>query len=401
MDMITHLYLSYPSINTVLYTIEQWNLNGSIVNDTFSSYVLRLSTNSIELLLEKSILHDREDHLIIRLWNETTLFSDIKLRLIYHQSTIHYPTILSQTIEGYLNVDHISSNINLGQLLLHNHSQYQFVYFHLQANNYFSLEQVSNNRTDVYYHSSSRSAFGQFQIIVTAVGLIESISAIDFPKDTKIFFPSEITSQSITIHLHSIDSEMLDRTVSLVLPFHPIDEQFLLDDFLVLRQTLARMLGVEIDDIHLYTFEFQERQFELFFAASNSTSRHYLPKEFLYNALKNTNNTSDHCLFNTCEMKIYCPRFVHLLTNQYSYFYWNTHQRVLPKYQWEKNLANCDYLQETSSPCSSNPCLPTEQCLEKNATSYSCQCIDVSCHREKSLNCINIHSPTCRGESFN
>ena len=402
-DTITHLYLSYPSINTVLYTIDrididQWNLNGSIVNDTSSSYHLRSTPNSMEIILNKFILHNREDNLIIRFWNQTTRFSDIKLRLIYHQCEINYPKILSQTIEGYLNLEKTSFNVNLGQLLLQNHSQYQFVYFHLQANKYFSLEQVSNNRTDLYYHSSPQSSLGEFRINLTAIGLMESIPQIDFSKNMKVFFPTRTTVQSIDIYLWSIDREMVNRTVALVLPMNPNEEELILDDFPAIRQALAGTIRTDIDHVHIYTFALQGNQIELLFTVFNSISHDYLDKKFLYNALKTTYNTSHPCPFNTCEIKLYCPSSVYLLTNQYRYVYWNAYQRILPKYQWDRTASDCEFLPELTSPCSSNPCLPMEKCLEKSPTSYTCQCIDTSCRREKSWNCININSPTCRGK---
>jgi hypothetical protein len=389
-------------MNTIVHTIEGFvtNFTYEILNDTFSSYNLRLSSNSTELILIQSILHNREDNLIIRRWNANNFF-DLKLRLIYLQSELKVPTILTQTIDGYLKLDETSSNINLGQLFIHDHDQYQFIYFHLISNQYFSLQQLSNNRTDLYFHQSS---FGDFQIDLISIALTESIPDIDFSKKTKIFFPSIIESQSINIHLWPINREMLDRTVSLIINMNTTYEEFILHNLPIIHQNLARMIGVNNDHVHIYTFEVRDNQIELLFAILRSTSRRYIHKKFLHKILKI--NIFDPCQLNSCENNAYCTSYVRLLDNQYTYFYSNIYQRVLPKYRWNKKCLcrnsyygeGCQLQQKNYSPCSSNPCLPIEKCLEESSISYSCQCNHELCYRKNSFNCININSPTCRGK---
>ncbi|CAF3646053.1 unnamed protein product, partial [Rotaria sp. Silwood2] len=78
------------------------NLTFEIINDIFTAYTLRTYLNSIELILIKSIVHNREDDLIIRVWDDKIFFSDLNLRVIYYQDNIEIPRILLQTIEGYI-----------------------------------------------------------------------------------------------------------------------------------------------------------------------------------------------------------------------------------------------------------------------------------------------------------
>lgn len=394
-------------MNTIVYTItDESNFTCEIIDDILSSYNLRISSNLTELILIQSIHHNREDNLIIRCWKTSKSFFDLKLRLIYLQSELKFPMILSETIDGYLNLDEISSNINLGQLFIHNHDQYQFIYFHLITNQYFSLQQLSHNRTDLYFHSFHR---GDFQIDLIPIALSESIPDIDYSKKIKIFIPSITEFQSINIHLSPINREMLDRTISLIVNIQTTYEDFIIHNLPIIQQNFSRMIGVNNDHVHIYTFELRHNQIEFLLAILRSTSQHYIHKKFLYKILQNTSiNIFDPCQLNSCENHAYCTSSIRLLDNQYTYFYSNTYQRVLPKYQWNKRCLcrnshygeRCQFRQEKYSPCSSNPCLSMETCLEESSTSYSCQCNHELCYRKNSFNCININSPTCRGENI-
>jgi hypothetical protein len=118
----------------------------------------------------------------------------------------------------------------------------------------------------------------------------------------------------------------------------------------------------------------------------------------------------NQCHSNSCENNGRCTSHIKLLNNQYEYFYYNSYQRLIPKYQWNiKCLClnrfygqRCQFQQDYQSPCASNPCSPLERCVEESSTLYTCQCIDEPCNfndilSENTLNCININSPTCRG----
>ncbi len=416
----TLLYLFYPLMNTIVYKIEgideyQSNLTYEIFNDTFSSYNLRISSNLTELILNKSILYNREDNLIIHFWNNENFFLILYLRLIYLQYEIQFPKILIQTIDGYINSQENISMIKLGQLFIKNHSQYQFIYFNLISNKHFFLKQLSNNQAELYFHSFHQSSFQEFQIDLTAIALSESIPEIDFSNNTKVFFPSITKSQSIDIHLWPINHEMLDRTISLIININSNTtyEQFILHNLPLIQENLARIIGVNIHHIHIYTFELKENQIELLVAVLRSTSQRYIHKKFLYNLLKNSTNIFEkillnQCQSNSCENNAHCTSHISLLHNQYNYFYSNTYQRLIPKYQWNTKCLcknsyygeRCQFKQDKYSPCSSNPCLPIEKCIEQSSTLYSCQCEDDLCIIKHSFECININSPTCRGELF-
>jgi hypothetical protein len=250
--------------------------------------------------------------------------------------------------------------------------------------------------------------------------LSKPIPEIIFHNKTKIFFPSTIKPQTINIHLWPINNEMLNRTISLIININrnTTYEQFVIHSLPLMRQTLARIIGVDIHHVHIYTYDLKHNQIELLIAVLRSTSLRYIHKKFLYNALKNSTNIFEKILFNqcqsnSCENNAHCTSYLSLLYNQYEYFYYNTYQRLIPKYQWNiKCLCKnnyygeyCEFKQDKLSPCSSNPCLPMEKCIEQNLTSYSCQCIDDLCNYddiaiENLFECININSPTCRGELF-
>ncbi len=408
-NLTTLVYFFYPSINTNLYKIEaidkdQSNLTFEIINTTSSIYTLRSSSNSTELILIKPILNDQEDNLIIRLWENNIAFSDLYLRLIYLEHQIEFPTIRSQTIEGYINLEDNSSTINLGQLFIQNHSQYEFIYFHLIPNKDFLLKQLSNNQTQLYFKPFHPSSSIESQIHLTAITSYKPILKINSHNNTKIFFPSTIKHQTINIHLWFINHEMLDRTISLIINLNTTYEQFIIHNLPLIRQRIAQSIGVTIHHVHIYTHELKSNQIELLISILSSTSVRYIHKKLLYNTLINSTNISfNQCQSNSCENNGHCSSYITLLNNQYKYLYSNTYQYLIPKYQWNikclcKNSYYGERCQFKQSPCSSNPCLPMEKCIEQSPTLYSCQCLNQSCNYEEiSMECININSPTCRG----
>ena len=279
---------------------------------------------------------------------------------------------------------------------------------------------MSNNQTELYFKPYYQSSFINFQIHLTVITLSKLIPDIIFHRRTKTFFPSTIKSQIINIHLWPINHEMLNRTISLIINTNPNTtfEQFVTHSLPLIRQTIARVIDVNIHHVHIYTFDLKQNQIELLIAVSRSTSLRYIHKKFLYNALKNSTSIFDKILFNqcqsnSCENNAHCTSYIHLLNNQYDYFYHNTYHRLIPKYQWNNTCLcknnyygeYCQFKQDKESPCSSNPCLPMEKCIDQNLTSYSCQCMDDLCNyddisREDFFECININSPICRGELF-
>jgi hypothetical protein len=337
--------------------------------------------------------------------------------LIYLQHEIEFPTILSRTIDGYINLQGNSSPINLGQLFIQNHSQYQFIYFHLIPHKHFFLKQLSNNQTELYFKPFHQSSFIEFQIHLTAIATHKAIPKINFNNNTKIFFPSTLKHQSINIHLRPIHHEMLDRTISLIINTNPNTtyEQFIIHNLPSIRQTLAQIIGVNIHHVHIYTYELKLNQIELLIAILRSTSVRYIHKKFLYNTLKNATNifekiSFNQCQSNSCENHAHCASHISLLNNQYRYIYSNTYQYLISKYQWNIKCScmnsyygeRCQFKQDSQSPCSANPCLSIEKCIEESPILYSCQCMNESCNYtdiyvENSLECININSPTCRG----
>ena len=409
-NSITLIYFSYPSINTVLYKIDvsPSNFTYEIFNETMSNYSLRPSDNCFELVLTKRILSNHEENLVIR-FSQTL---DYKFRLIFHQSNIFEPMILSQTIDGYINFLNNSLPINLGQLFIENHSQYSFVYFQLQDNNeQFYLKQLSNNQTELYFQPRYSSIFVEFDIHLTAFAVQKPIPNIDFSTNTKIFFANQTKSQTISVHFWSINHEMFDRTISLIINLNSTItyEQFIIEKLPLIRENLADILDVDIINVHIYTFQLQNNQIELLVAIQRSSSDRFLHKKLIYNALKNTTAIFDRIFINqcheiSCQNHGHCTSSIHFLTNQYEYFSSNTYHRLIPKYQWNtKCLCSdsfygqyCQLKHDEYSSCSSNPCLPREICIEESTNSYSCQCVDDLCEMKNMLKCLNNHSATCR-----
>ncbi len=412
--------------------IDQTNLTFEILNNTFYS-IRSLINNTIELILIQPILNDRDDHLIIRLRDNQT--SDLHLHLIYLQPQIIQPKIIPQTIDGYINLDENISMINFGQLMIENQSNYQFIHYNLLSNKYFNLKQISNNQTELYFHShqpysqQQKHRLLQFQIELTAIAINQSLPKINFSNNPIIYLPINPKSHFIDIHLWSIDREMLDRTLSILinLNLQSTYEQFIIESLPLIREHLAEIIGVNLRHVHLYTFDLKSpHQIELLIAIIRYPSRlrppRYIHKKLLYNALKNSTNllekivhiqsiekiSINQCHSKSCENNGRCTSQIKLNSNQYNYFLYNTYQRLIPKYQWNiKCLClnyfygqYCQFKQDYSSPCSSNPCSALERCIDESSTLYSCQCIDEPCHfNEILLDCININSPTCRDVS--
>ncbi|CAF4778566.1 unnamed protein product, partial [Rotaria sp. Silwood2] len=238
-NLTTILYLSYPSLNTIIHTIEiinkdQLNLNIEILNDTYSSYKLQTSLNITELILIDSIIIDRDDNLIIRLWNNNnnnnkSYYMDLYIRLIYVQHSIDYPIIIPQTIDGYINLEENISLINFGQLFIQNQSDYKFIYFNLKLHEHFYLKQLSNQHIELYYNSSlqkysqqqQKYRLLQYQIELNVIAINQSIPEIDYSHNTIIHFTknnySLLKTHFIDIHLWPIDREMLERSLSIII----------------------------------------------------------------------------------------------------------------------------------------------------------------------------------------
>lgn len=445
--MTTLVYLYYPPINTIIHKIEaidkdQTNLTFEIINNTFYTFNFLLN-NTIELILIKPIVNDYEDNLIIRIWDHQT-YLDLYLHVIYLQREIFTPKILSQTIDGYINLEENISTINCGQLFIENQSKYNYIHYNLLSNQHFSLKQISNNETELYFHSFSLSSFSpppqkhrllQFQIELTAIALNQSIPNLKFSTNPIIYLPQKSlpNSHSIDINLWSIDREMLDRTLSVTINLQPSStyDQFIIDSLPLIRENLAQIIGVNIRHVHIYTFEYKSStQIELLIAIIRYPSRlrpaRYIHKKLLYNALKNSTNifekilhiksveqiSLNQCQPKSCENNGRCTSQIKFLNNQYKYFSYKTYSRLIPKYQWNiKCLClnsyygqYCQFKQNYQSPCSSNPCSALERCIDESSTLYTCQCIDQPCElneilNENTLNCININSPTCRDAS--
>ncbi|CAF3595684.1 unnamed protein product [Adineta steineri] len=452
-NFTTLVYFYQPSVDTVLHRIDiidkdYSNLTFEIFNNTFSSYKIQLNGNTTELILLEPILVDHEDNLIIRVWDNDTLLSpyyiDLYLRLIYLQRQIELPTILPQTIDGYINLEEQSSRVNFGEIFLQNHSEYKFILYNLISNKNFFLKQISNNQTELYFNSlqqysqqQKHQRLLQYQIELTAIAINQSIPNINFSNNTIIYLPtninSSVKSHSIDVHLWLIDREMLDRTLSILINLNPKStyEQFIMNSLPLIREHLAAIIGVHIRHVHIYSFNFKNpNQIELLIAIIRYPSRlrppRYIHKKLVYNVLKNSSNlfekipniksiekiSINQCQVNSCENNGRCTSHIKLYSNQYDYFYYNTYQRLIPKYQWNiKCLClnhyygqHCQFKQDYQSPCSSNPCSSLERCIEESSTLYTCQCIDEPCNyneiiSESTLDCININSPTCRDSS--
>ena len=444
------VFLYYPSLETMLHQIQvidkdQSNLTFELI-DSSSFYALQSSFNSSELRLRQSITQDREDHLIIRIWDEKTLFSssyiDLHLQVIFVQRDIVLPEIIPQVIDGYISFEDNSSTINFGPLIIANQSQYPFIYYNLLPNEHFFLKQISSNQTELHLRpidpssQQNKARLIQFQVQLTAIALQQSIPNLALDQKTKLYLPPKLSSEekvhSIDIHLWSIDREMLDRTLSVIINLNSQStyEQFLVESLPFIRENLAQLVGVQLRHVHVYTLERKAyNQLELLLAIIRHPSRlrppRYIHKKLLYNVLKNStrlfetivhvksveNILISQCQTKSCENNGRCTSHLKLITHQYEYFSSHHYQRLIPKYQWNIKClclnyyhgTRCQLKQDYQSPCSSSPCSATERCIEESSTLYTCQCIDEPCQSneilfDKTYDCMNINSPTCRGK---
>ncbi|CAF5045676.1 unnamed protein product, partial [Rotaria magnacalcarata] len=419
-----------------------------ILNDTYSSYKLQTSINQTELILIEPILIDRDDNFIIRLWDNITNLSsfyiDLHIRLIYIQRSIDIATVIPQEIDAYINIEEHYSTLNFGPLFIQNQSEYKFIYYNLIKEEHFFLKRMSNTQVELHFNSLQEYSQQQnhrllhYQIDLTAIALNQPIPEIKFSTKTIFHLPKHINSQLkshfIDINLWPIDREMLERSLSVIINLNSQStyEQFIIASLRPIREHLAEIIGVNINHVHIYTFDLKaQHQIELLIAIIRYPSRlrppRYIHKKLLYNALKNSTHLFvkilhiksiekiliNQCDLQSCENNGRCTSQIKLLNNQYEYFYYERYQRLLPKYQWNiKCLClnhyygqRCQHKQHYESPCTSNPCSPLERCIEESATLYTCQCIDEPCNYnevllENTLDCININSPTCRGMCF-
>ncbi|CAF3290402.1 unnamed protein product [Rotaria socialis] len=451
-NFTTIVYLFHPSINTVVHIIEamdkdQSNLTFELLNDTYSSYKLQTSINQTELSLIEPILIDRDDNFIIRLWDNITNLSsyyiDLHIRLIYIQRSIDIATVIPQEIDAYINIEENYSTLNFGPLFIQNQSEYKFIYYNIIKEEHFFLKQISNTQVELHFNSLQEYSQEQnhrllhYQIDLTAIALNQPIPEIKFSNNTIIHLPkhmnSQLKSHFIDINLWPIDREMLERSLSVIINLNSQStyEQFIINSLRPIREYLAEVIGVNINHVHIYTFDLKaQHQIELLIAIIRYPSRlrppRYIHKKLLYNALKNSTHlfvkiihikSIEKILINQCDLKSCenngrCTSQIKLLNNQYEYFYHERYQRLLPKYQWNVKCLclnhyygqRCQHKQHYESPCTSNPCSPLERCIEESATLYTCQCIDEPCNYnevplENTLDCININSPTCRDSS--
>ena len=435
----TLIYFYYPSIQTIIHRIQaidrdQTNLIFEILNNTFYKLNPTLN-NTVELILLQPIAHDRTDELIIRLWDSSNTSIDLHLQIIYLQRDTEQVKILPQTIDGYINLDDNITTIDFGPLFIQNHNEYKFISFNLLANKHFQLQQLTPNQTNLLLQTSTISQSHQkhrllqFHIELTALACRQSIPTWNFSSNPIIYHSIQTSVHQIDIHLWSIDREMLDRSISLVVKrtSQSTYEQFLIESLPSIREYLAEIVGVQLRHVHIYTFERQQsNEIELLIAIIRHPSRlrppRYIHKKLLYNVLKNSsqlfskiqhiesveNILISQCQIDSCQNNGRCTSHIKLQSNQYEYFYFNNYQRLIPKYQWNiKCLClnhysgqYCQFKQNYQSPCSSNPCTALERCIDESSTLYTCQCIDEPCHlNENNLNCININSPTCRDSS--
>lgn len=419
----TLFYPFFPSVDTLLYRIEatdrdQSSLSFTLLSNPRSSYLLRPSFNTTELILAQSVTQAHEDDLIVRVSDNQLLFSELHLRIVYDGRPMEPVSIISRTIDGYVNPRGNALSLKIGQLLVHNDSHYEHLYFDLLPNKFFFLRRLSNSETELHLNTSAYSASTSLQVSLSVFAL--SAPAPKFPLDnrTKIFLPPTVTPQIIHVHLWPISTEMLNRTVSLVLKLDANDtyEHFLIHRLPFVRQELAEMLSVQLHQVHVYAFDLQQDQIELLVAVSRSTTARYIHRAIVYNMLKNFTHRFERillnqCQNNPCENNALCTSHMTLLPERYQYVHFDATQRLVPKYEKTVNClcANsnygqfCQFKQNKQSPCSSNPCSPMERCVEQSATLYTCQCTGELCAYdydalENSLECINANSPTCRGE---
>ena len=444
------IFLYYPTMGSTLHKIQimdkdQFELNFEIINSTsLNFYSLRSAWNSCEIILQQTIDFDRQDELIIRVTDDFNNghFIYIELQVMFLQRTIHFPEIVPQTIDGYVTLPENGSSINFGSLSIENQTNSSIVYYQLLNNELFSLKETTNNRTDLELNTLSSTLVShqtrliQYQIQIKALSLNQPILSVPLGYQKKFLLPEQLQSslkvQNIDVHLWSVDREMLDRTLSILINLTPLStyEQFLLHSLPIIRENLAQAIGVHLRHVHLYSFERKSSsQIELLLAIIRHPSRlrppRYIHKKLLYNALKNVTNLFeriDHvesiekillnqCQSKSCENNGRCTSHLKLNEQEFDYFSSQSYRRLIPKYQWNIKClclnhyhgSRCQYRQDYQSPCASNPCSATERCIEESPTLYVCQCIDEPCQvdeilPETTFDCMNVNSPTCRGK---
>ncbi|CAF5207728.1 unnamed protein product, partial [Rotaria magnacalcarata] len=273
-----------------------------ILNDTYSSYKLQTSINQTELILIEPILIDRDDNFIIRLWDNITNLSsfyiDLHIRLIYIQRSIDIATVIPQEIDAYINIEEHYSTLNFGPLFIQNQSEYKFIYYNLIKEEHFFLKRMSNTQVELHFNSLQEYSQQQnhrllhYQIDLTAIALNQPIPEIKFSTKTIFHLPKHINSQLkshfIDINLWPIDREMLERSLSVIINLNSQStyEQFIIASLRPIREHLAEIIGVNINHVHIYTFDLKaQHQIELLIAIIRYPSRlrppRYIHKKLL------------------------------------------------------------------------------------------------------------------------
>ena len=368
-----------------------------ILTNTSSFYRLITSNHSIDVVLRQPIVHDREDQVIIRLWSpyssSPSPSADIHLRFVYRRSHSDYPAVLPHRIDGYVNREDTYSMINLGRLFVTDQTSYPLIHFHLPTNKHFFLKRSSVNHTALYMNSVSQEPALKYSLNLTAVNVRASMSAFNFLHRTTVILPPMFESYSLDVHLFSVDRSMLDQTIVLLFHIRPdlSHEHFIRNNLSLIHARISDILGVQSEDVHLYSFEFKRNSLELLLAVTNHSSmftRGYIPRDRIYSMLQDSSDTFDEilldpCRSTTCNHNGRCQSSIELLSNRYDYFSYHKHRRLLPKFQWNITCSchdhhhgpRCQFKREGISPCMSNDCPSMTTTFE----------------------CINRNSPTCRG----
>ena len=398
----TFLYLFYPETNATVHRIQTVGHDPSvwtyrILTTTSSFYTLMASNQSIDVVLLQSIVHDREDRLIIRMWDPHTPSAsptiDTHLHFIYRRSHLEFPAILPHRIDGYVNHDDTYSIINLGRLFVTDQARYPLVHFHLPTHDYFFLKPISKNLTALHMTSVSQQSSLKYRLNLTAVAIHESIIELNSLHRATVILPSMIETHTLDVDLLPVDRSMLEQTILLIFHVQPelSHEQFIRNNLPMVQERIADLLGVQPEDALLYSFEFKRNSMELLLAVTNHSStvtRRFIGKDRIYSMLQESTDVFDEilldlCQSSTCNHHGRCQSSLELLTNRYDYFSYHRHRRLLPKHQWNTVCScerghygsHCQFEHAIVSPCTSTECstMPT------------------------TFECINRNSPTCRG----
>ena len=403
-------------MNTILYQIstDQSTDSHEILANASLPYRLERSSRSVDLILTETIARDREDHLVLRFSHSNTTRSsdDLHVRLVYAHRPIESPRIFPQTIEGYVPLQDAHSPVLLGPLLVGNHSHYPFVFFRLDSNEHAYLKQLSGNHTELYLNPVRHD---RFQLQLTAMAINDSLHEIDFHDETVVFLPPTLPRQTIDIHLRPISRDMLDQTVPLAVRLDPQStyDQWLTTNLSFVRRYLAERTAVDIHRVHVYATAFNDMRIELLLTIDNDSldlavNTRFMRSDAVERLLKGAKNLLfDPCHSHACETNGSCTSSIHLQSDQYERVTSGAYRRLLPKYRWNLTCIERNESRETQdhSPCSSDPCLATERCIERSAHLYACQCNDAACYVhdqpvETNVECLNRNSPLCRGRSM-